>query len=70
MIAGYQYTLVQSLLTLSKALLLALQSLSLSSLITLLQTVGFSTFHCVLRLPNSNTLCFPFLRRHTFLNLS
>ena len=52
MIAGYQYTLVQSLLTLSKALLLALQSLSLSSLITLLQTVGFSTFHCVLRLPN------------------
>ena len=51
MIAGYQYTLVQSLLTLSKALLLTLQSLSLSSLITLLQTVSFSTFHCVLRLP-------------------
>ena len=35
--------------------------LSLSSLITLPQTVRHSMFHCILRLPNSSTLCFPLL---------
>ena len=36
--------------------------LSLSSLITVPQTVRLFYFHCVLRLPNSSTPCFPFLR--------
>ena len=40
---------------------LALRSLSFVT-ITLPQTVRLSMFHCVLRLSNSSTLCFPFLR--------
>ena len=44
----------------SKALLPALQTLSLSFLTD--SSSGFWMFHCVLRLPNSSTPCFPFLR--------